>query len=230
MAKIGWIVDVQVDFMDPQGRLYVKDLGSDEDPGAVQIVGTLEEAAAWMHESCDAVVFTGDWHSYDDAEIDAENPDPLKGTYPPHCMGRSPDPDERAGAEIIFELRPDDPLILEIGAGAEGAEAVAREAVAQGRPIFIQKNRFDVFEGNDATEALIAGLEKALRRPLEFYVMGVARDVCVTQAIDGLQARDHQVRALKDATWGLGLEPEEETLGRWSERGEVITVAELPGA
>jgi nicotinamidase-related amidase len=75
---------------------------------------------------------------------------------------------------------------------------------------------------------LIQGLADAFGRPLEFYVIGVARDVCVTQAVDGMQDRGYLVTALKDATWGLGLEPEEETLARWAKKGQVLTVAELP--
>jgi nicotinamidase-related amidase len=193
----------------------------------MKIVGALEAAITWMYEHCDVVVFTGDWHSYEDEEIDPENPDPQKGTYPPHCMGRSHDPRERVGAQIIPEIRPKNPLFLEIGASDERARALAARAVSRNRPIFIQKNRFDVFEGNQATESLIQGLANALERPLEFYVVGVARDVCVTQAVDGMQARGFRVTALKDATWGLGLEPEEETLARWAKTGRVISVAEL---
>ena len=228
-GKIGWVVDAQLDFMDPHGRLYVKDLGDQRDPGAIQIVGTLEKAVAWMQGHCEVVIFTGDWHAYADAEIDAENPDPQKGTYPPHCMGRSDDPVEREGAQIIPEIRPSDPLVLEIETSEDEARAVAARAVSEGRSVFIRKNRFDVFQGNGATEALIHGLADALQRPLEFYVVGVARDVCVTQAVDGMQARGLRVCALSDATWGLGLEPEETTLARWGEKGEIITVEELPG-
>ena len=228
LARIGWIVDAQVDFMAPEGRLYVKNLGDDTDPGSKLIVGILGQAVAWMHDHCDAMVFSGDWHSYDDAEIDAESPDPLKGTYPPHCMGRSDNPEEREGAQIIPEIRPAHPLILGMGTTEAEARALAAQAVFERRPVFIQKDRFDVFEGNPATESLIEGLAEALARPMEFYVAGVARDVCVTQAVDGMQARGFQVTALKDATWGLGLEPEETTLARWSRKGRVLTVAELP--
>jgi hypothetical protein len=42
-----------------------------------------------------------------------------------------------------------------------------------------------------------------------------------------MQARGYPVTALSDATWGLGLEAEAETLGRWSRRGKVITLEEL---
>lgn len=224
-ARIGWVVDAQHDFMDPEGRLYVRE--GEEDPGAVQVLGNLERAVAWMRAHCDLVVFTGDWHGLEDEEIDAENPDPANGTFPPHCMGRSDDPEERRGAEVIPEIRPDHPVILDLDATADDAEAVVHTARAEGREIFIRKDRFDVFEGNPSTEALLHALELAFGRPLEFIVAGVARDVCVTQAVDGLQVRDYPVRALADATWGLGLEPEEETLLRWSARGRVIRTGEL---
>ena len=226
-ARVGWVVDAQVDFMDPGGRLYVKDLFSETDPGCAQVIPVLERAVAWMRAHCDVMVFTSDWHGLDDEEIDPVRPDPAKETYPPHCMGRSDDPDERAGADIISEIRPEDPLELQIDASGTDARDIAGQALEQGRAIRILKNRFDVFVGNPATPALLDELQRLLGRPLEFVVAGVARDVCVTQAVDGLQARDYSVIALRDATWGLGLEAEEETLARWAARGRVISVDEL---
>ena len=72
--RVGWIVDVQNDFMLPAekgGRLYVHDLFDDgQDAGASQIVPVLVRAAEWMRAHCDAIVYTGDWHAHDDAEID----------------------------------------------------------------------------------------------------------------------------------------------------------------
>ena len=229
-ALVGWIVDVQSDFMDPSGRLYVRDLFDDSDPGAVQIVPALEEAAAWMRAHCDVMVYTGDWHGVEDDEIDPIAPDPARGTYPPHCMGRSPDPEERAGAAVIAGIRPVDPVVLAHDAGIDAAEEAAQRAVAERRPVFVQKTRFNVFEGNPGADAFVRSLGDALGRPLRFVVIGVARDVCVTQAVDGLQERGYQVAAVRDATWGLGLEPEDATLARWAERGRVVTVAELVGS
>ena len=226
-AIIGWIVDAQVDFMVPQGRLYVKDLGDDADPGSKSIVTTLCEAVAWMHEKCDLLVYTADWHGPEDEEIDLVSPDPLAGTYPPHCMGRSADPAEREGAAIIPEIRPRHPVVLAYDADQNAAGAVVAEALAGRRPVLIQKTRFDVFSGNPATEAFLGALQDALGRSLSFVVIGVARDVCVTQAVDGMQARGYAVTAVTDATWGLGLEPEAATLARWSDKGRVATLAEL---
>ena len=250
-ALVGWIVDVQEDFMNPAGRLYVRDLFDSADPGAVEVIPALVAAAAWMRAHCDVIVYTGDWHGLDDDEIDPVAPDPARETYPPHCMGRSPDADERAGAEVIAEIRPAGPVVLAHDATDEDAARVAHRAVAEGRPVFVRKTRFDVFEGNPACEAFVRSLGEALGevagagggvaspagdqgpapeavgRALEFVVVGVARDVCVTQAVDGLQARGYAVTAVRDATWGLGLEPEEDTLARWAGRGRVVTLAEL---
>ena len=229
MKPIGWVVDAQRDFMRPDGRLYVRDLFDDRDPGAVRAEPRLIEAVAWMRAHAALVVYTGDWHGHDDAEIDAENPDPGRGTYPPHCMGRSADPGERRGAEIIPSLAAPDCLVLEVGATPGDARALVERWRRRPRPVLIRKNRFDVFEDNPAADAFVEAVAGVLR-PAEFYVAGVARDVCVTQAIDGLQARGHRVVALRDAMWGLGLEKEEDTLARWRGKGRVIEVADLPGS
>jgi nicotinamidase-related amidase len=229
-ARIGWIVDVQNDFMRPPeqgGRLYVRHLFDPSDAGATLAAQRIQEAVAWMRENCEVLVFTGDWHAHDDAEIDPVAPDARQGTYPPHCMGLSEDPDERNGAEIIPEIRPDNPVILPRRATPDQAREAARSAVAEGRPVFIHKERFSVFEGNPGTEAFLQELERQLGRPLEIILVGVARDVCVTHAVDGMQERGYRTVAVRDATWGLGLEEEDTTLARWAKRGRVVALNDL---
>ena len=227
-ARIGWVVDAQNDFMLPPergGRLYVHDLFDDgSDRGATQIVPQLVQAVRWMHAHCEAVVYTGDWHAMDDAEIDAVAPDAAKGTYPPHCMGLSADPAEREGAEIIEEIRPADPIVLPRDASGADAREAARRAVDEHRPVFIQKHRFSVFEGNPATDAFLDALRERLGAPLEVWVAGVARDVCVKGAVEGMldDARRIPVTVITDATWGLGIEPETESLARWMDAGSAL--------
>jgi nicotinamidase-related amidase len=236
-ARVGWVVDVQNDFAkrdEPGGRLYVRHLSDERDPGAEAVQPELVRAVELLHRHCEGMVFTGDWHGLEDEEIEVHSPDPGRGTYPPHCMGRSPSAAERLGAEIITEIRPDDPLHLDRDASPEEARAVAASAVTVGRPVFIQKDRFSVFEGNRATDEFLAGLSDALDgADLVFHVLGHARDVCVTAFIDGVHAPErrehgHRVIALSDCMAGLGLEPEAETLARWSGAGaEVISLTEL---
>ena len=230
LPRVGWVTDVQHDFMRPPaegGRLYVADLGDTSDEGAVRALPSIEAAVRWMEANCGALVYTTDWHSLDDEEIDPESPDPASGTYPPHCMGLSDDLDMVEGAAILASIRPEQPLVLERDADPSTAGVIAERAVRDGRPVVIRKKRFDVFAGNPAAEAFVEALVEELGGAAEFVVVGVARDVCVTQAIDGLQARGHPTVAVRDATWGLGLEPEEETLARWRGGGRVVRLAEL---
>jgi nicotinamidase-related amidase len=225
-ARIGWIVDVQNDFMLPpeqSGRLYVHDLfDGGVDRGATQIVPQLVAAVEWMRAHCDAIVYTGDWHAYGDPEIDPVAPDATKGTYPPHCMGLSEDADEREGAFIIPEIRPANPIILPRDASDVDARDAARRAVDERRPVFIQKSLFSVFEGNPATDALLDGVRDTLGAPLEVWMIGVARDVCVKGAMEGMLQRRIPVTIVTDATWGLGLEPEAESLSRWMKDGAAL--------
>jgi len=227
---IGWVVDVQNDFMRPPdlgGRLYVADLTDSSDVGAASIQSVIEHAVEWMRVNCVTIIFSADWHGADDAEIDSSAPNPSSGTYPPHCMGRSEDPNEREGAEIIAPIRPSDPLVLGINADESTIDQLARNAVTEGRPVIIQKNEFDVFTGNPHTEPFVKALAKTLGMMPEVVVIGVSRDVCVTRAVDGLQARGYPTIAVQDATWGLGLESESETLARWRLGGRVMTLADL---
>ncbi|CAN5836568.1 hypothetical protein BH23GEM6_BH23GEM6_24130 [soil metagenome] len=236
-ARIGWIVDVQNDFAmsrAPGGRLYVHDLFDDTDPGAESVQENVVRAVQILTDRCDLMVFTGDWHGMEDEEIDPVSPDSATGTYPPHCMGRSNDPVERIGAEILREIRPANPVILEHDATVQDAGAVARTAVAENRAVFIHKVRFSVFEGNPSTDAFIASVHDAMAVDrIEFYVLGHARDVCVTQFIDGIQSEGrsrprHDVVAIADCMAGLGLESEDETLARWSRGGaEIISLDHL---
>ncbi|HET7460704.1 MAG TPA: isochorismatase family protein [Longimicrobium sp.] len=227
-GRIGWVVDAQNDFLVPAaegGRLYVHDLfDHGEDQGAVQIIPNLERAVEWMRANCDVMVYTGDWHAYGDEEIDPVSPDATKGTYPPHCMGLSDDPAEREGAAIHPSVRPESPIVLPRGATDEQAREAARQAVREKRPLFIQKNRFDVFEGNPAADALLGELKALLGGRVEIYVAGVARDVCVKQAVEGMldPLRRYPVTVVTDATWGLGLEEESASLARWTRDGAAL--------
>jgi nicotinamidase-related amidase len=228
IARVGWVVDAQNDFLLPpeqSGRLYVHNLFDDgQDPGATQIMPALRRALEWMRANCDVVVFTGDWHSYDDEEIDTVAPDATRGTYPPHCMGLSPNAAEREGAEIHASIRPADALVLERGMSNDEARSIAARAVAERRPVFIHKNRFDVFTGNPAAGAFLRELAARLGGQVEIYVAGVARDVCVKNAVEGMldPVRGYPVTVVTDATWGLGLEPEAESLARWTAQGAAL--------
>ncbi|MBW8770613.1 MAG: hypothetical protein JF589_12705, partial [Gemmatimonadetes bacterium] len=149
--RVGYLVDVQNDFMRaalPGGRLYVRHLQDPDDAGAEQIIPTLARLARWMYARCDAVILSGDWHGPEDAEIDVAAPD-FRTTYPPHCMGRSTDAAECAGAALIPEVTPPHgSIVLEWNATPQTAAGVAAEAIERGVPVFVQKTQFSVWTGN----------------------------------------------------------------------------------
>lgn len=222
--RIGWVVDVQHDFMRPDGRLYVHNLFDAADAGATQATPAIVRTVAWMRAHCDVVVFTGDWHDYGDREIDTVAPDATKGTYPPHCMGLSADAEERHGASLISEIDPGvGALILPRDANDVLAREVAHRAVAERRPVFVQKREFSVFEGNAGANAFVAMLREVLGGVADFLVCGVATDVCVKQAVDGLLDRSASVVVVRDATWSLGLLGDAETFDAWMGRGATLT-------
>lgn len=221
--QVIWIVDVQNDFMNPPekgGRLYVRDLTNPEDVGATTLRGKLGEMVAKWRQKNIPMVFTGDWHKDDDPEIDAVSPNFIN-TFPPHCMGASNDPSLQSGAALIKEVSPANPLILGRDPKPGEGDIMADEMIQTGRPLFVQKHRFSVFEGNSEAAGLIEGLRRGLDEP-EFIVCGVATDVCVKQAVDGLLEHGAKVTVVSDLVWGLGQVEPEDLFKSWQKKGARI--------
>ena len=80
MRRILWDVDTQVDFMLPEGKLYVP--GAEEVAPAMGSLVVAARAAGLVH------VASADDHELTDPELSAE-PD-FSSTYPPHCLRIAP--------------------------------------------------------------------------------------------------------------------------------------------
>ena len=212
MDLVFWDVDTQYDFMTPAeagGKLYVKDLSDEADPGAIQIKPALRRLSDYAREHGILRVATGDWHTLDHREIDTEAPN-FRDTYPPHCMAGE------QGSEKIPETELRDPIVVPIRADPETARRAVEHARREGRDIFLRKEEFSCFTGNPATEELLRALD-----PRAIVVYGVALDVCVRHAVEGMLDRGARVYVVEDATWGLGLEYPESLLRSWEQRGAV---------
>ncbi len=214
-----WDVDTQFDFMTPPesgGKLYVKDAADPADAGAVQIVPALRALSDYAREHGILRVATGDWHTLDHREIDPVNPN-FRDTFPPHCMAG-----ER-GSEKIPETALRDPVVVPLRAGPDAGRDAVRRARAEGRDIFLHKEEFSCFAGNPATDALLQALDAEA-----LVVYGVALDVCVRHAVEGMLERGERVYLVEDATRGLGLEPREALLDAWAARGaRLVTTARV---
>jgi len=89
-----WDVDTQVDFMLPEGKLYVP--GAEETVPAMKRLVEAARAAGIVH------VASADDHELTDDEI-SDTPD-FETTYPPHCLRGT------RGARKIAETEQDDPV------------------------------------------------------------------------------------------------------------------------
>src|SRR5262245_35404204 len=161
MRVVFWDVDTQVDFMRPEGSLYV--------PGAIEIVPALEALTRHARTSGITRVASVCDHVPEDDEI-SDTPDYMT-TFPPHCLrgtpGQAKIPATALADPVVVANRPEDPSVL--------ASRLARHA----GEVLVEKNHFDVFTNPNASALL------DVLAPETIVVYGVAQDVCDAHAIAG---------------------------------------------
>ncbi len=184
-----WDVDTQVDFMEPEGKLYVPG-AEDAAPAMQRLVGTAR-AAGIVH------VASADDHELTDEEI-SDTPD-FSTTYPPHCLRGT------RGARKVSATEQQDPVPI-------GLTEVP-ERFLRGREFLLLKKHFDVFT-NPNTDRLLR-----LLNPDEIVLFGVATDVCDDAAIRGLLERGRRVRFVEDAARGLDESRVAACTSAWREAG-----------
>jgi nicotinamidase/pyrazinamidase len=200
-----WDVDTQADFLLEGGKLYV--------PGAEALIPRLERLTAVARRHGIPVVASADDHRPGDAEL-SDAPD-FATTYPPHCLHGTPGQAKIPATRVAGAVEIDpEPL---------AAEELERRIDEAGGTLLLTKTRFDVFS-NPNTERVVAVLA-----PKHVVVYGVALDVCVDQALEGLWERGFRSLTLvTDATLPIDRERGEAVLARWRSRGvEMRTTEEI---
>ena len=196
-----WDVDTQVDFMLPEGKLYV--------PGAEETAPAMQRLVEAAREARMTHVASADDHELTDPEI-SDEPD-FRNTYPPHCLRGT------RGAEKIAETEQNDPLPLSLVPYPPGLLA---DLVAGRREILLLKKNFNVFT-NPNTDPLVEALD-----PEEIILFGVATDVCDDAAIRGLLQRGRRVTFVEDAARGLDEERVSACTKAWREGGVMFSTAD----
>jgi len=203
VKRILWDVDTQVDFMEPDGKLYV--------PGAHEVAPAMERLVDAVRAARVVHVASADDHELTDPEI-SDAPD-FTNTYPPHCLRGT------RGAEKIGETKQRDPLPLSLVPFPPG---LLPGMIENRREILLLKKNFNVFT-NPNTDALLDALD-----PDEIVVFGVATDVCDDAAIRGFLRRGRRVVFVEDAARGLDEQRTAACTAFWRDGGvEFSTVEEV---
>jgi nicotinamidase/pyrazinamidase len=196
-----WDVDTQVDFMLPDGKLYVP--RAEETIPAMARLVEAARAAGVVH------VASADDHELTDPEI-SDTPD-FRNTYPPHCLRGT------RGAQKIPETEQADPLPL---SSLPYPPGLVPQLIEGRREILLLKKNFNVFTNPNA-DPLLDALD-----PDEIVVFGVATDVCDDAAIRGFRARGRRVLFVEDAARGLDEARVAACTAAWREAGVGFTTVD----
>lgn len=185
-------IDTQADFCDPTGALFVPGADSASVRAAMKLLVDRALVGGYLR------IATADDHQPSDPEI-SDTPD-FQATFPAHCM-RGTD-----GAVRIPETRLFSPLVL--GDGTYDDDRFT-ELVSRHEEALVLKQHFNAFT-NPHLDRLLDLLE-----PQRVIVFGVATDICVNAAVEGLVRRrshlgeDTDIVVVDDAC--AGLDPERVT-------------------
>jgi len=195
-----WNVDTQVDFVEPEGKLYV--------PGAELLKPVWAKIISLATANNIRVVNTADFHYPQSAEL-SDTPDFIS-TFPEHCMANT------LGAEYISETLPVASFVVDWN-----RDYLSLDDAIDNRNIVIRKDAFDVFAGNPYTEEIVKMIA-----PKTVIVFGVTTNVCVNDAVIGLAKRVDRVFVVEDAIKELPNIPL--PFENWEKLGvEMITSPEL---
>jgi nicotinamidase-related amidase len=175
---IFWAVDVQADFMQPEGKLYV--------PDAEKVIPNISRLVEAAREGRVLLVSSADAHKLEDPELQQ---------WPPHCLKGTP------GASLIPEACAATRLVVP---NQKGFALPDRLSAYQ--QVVVEKNTLDVFD-NPNTELLLARIAPVGSPPfdpgVEFFVFGVVTEHCVRCTVEGLLRRGRRVAVVTDAIQAL---------------------------
>ena len=190
MKVLFWNVDTQKDFMLKEGKLYIE--------GAESIIPNLKKLTELAREKNIKVVNTADYHTSTSSEL-SDKPDFIN-TFPEHCMAGTP------GGDFIDETYPkcmhDNYYIV-----APNDAVIDEATFGRARNIVIFKDKFDVFTGNPHTKEALRLLNLGVDFDL-IVVYGVASNVCVKFAVEGLLKEGFKVAVIRDAIKGIAALPD----------------------
>jgi len=190
-------VDTQRDFILRGGRLCIA--------GTERIIPALRAMTELARRLEIRIVATTDRHFAGDLELERNG-----GKYPDHCM------DGTEGQFKIEATMPQHPLFIE---NRHLTHVERAAAIAWRGELIFEKQLFDAFAGNRNTAAILAAI---LRDYSDVVVYGVYTEVCVADAVRGLQHFGKRLHVVTDATADIGDEGPS-FRQRWQDAGVYLT-------
>lgn len=207
-------VDVQRDFCEPDGALYVPGSPNDvmrklvryAEGKSIPILGSVDSHA---------------WDAWEFASSGRKGPKGEQPNFPDHCVKGT------TGWLKVEGTLPKSFRFLPNVAEAPLGSIVDEVLRGDTRAVYFEKEVYSFF-ANPLAEPFIKQLvERAGTRP-EFWVFGVATDYCVRAAALGLAERGYRTVLLTDAIAGITPKGIEEALAEMTKAGvRLSTTAEL---
>ena len=199
--KIFFDVDTQIDFMKPEGKLYVG-------PAAIRALPVLKKLTSMAARQDIMVLGEVDRHFRDDKELVRNG-----GPYPDHCMDGTP------GQQKIVETHPDNPVFIE---NRRYGRSELKNLLNGNRWLYLEKQSLDVFtNANTETVLNILGVTDAV-------VYGVVTELCVDVVVCGLVMRGIDVTVIEDAVCAMDETSARRAVKNWKEKGvSVIKMADI---
>lgn len=167
---IFWEVDTQVDFMQPDGKLYV--------PGSEKILPNVTRMVDAARAGRVFLVSDACVHTMQDEEFKH---------FPPHCVRGTP------GAAVLPQALAERMFVI-----PNRADAPLPADFREVQQVILEKQTLSVFD-NPKTERVIERLKDITDPDAEFVVFGVVTEYCVRLAAKGLLERGRRVAVVTDA-------------------------------
>lgn len=190
-------IDAQKDFINNNGALYVK--------GAEEIKLNLRILTELANKYGITIINTGDYHN-DLSEELSDNPD-FKNTFPKHCIMGT------IGSEFVDEVMPR-MIDRTFYTAPNYAKITNSNSIVGAKSIIIYKDSFDVFKDSTCAKDIIEFLS-----PDMVIVYGVATNVCVNYAVQGLISKGRRVTVVVDAIKELPDLPIVDIIHDWKSKG-----------
>lgn len=189
MNQIFVDVDIQRDFCEPNGALYV--------PGSPnEVLRKLVQYAVNARIPILGSVDSHAWDAWEFASSGRKGPNGEQPNFPDHCVKGTP------GWLKVDETLPQRFRFVPNVSTAPVEDIVREVLTGQTQGVYFEKEVYSLF-ANPMAERFLQSLVGQISEKPEFCVFGVATDYCVKAAALGLAERGYRTTVVTDAIAGI---------------------------